>query len=105
MKDKHKFTVYLLSDTENKIKVKLEKKFKSSGDLKCSALIKPAVGNQVFELQNYHNSLCQYQTYGYLSSYTGNEYKDFKKVIEVSPRYILSNTTNYIIKVCQISSC
>jgi hypothetical protein len=49
--------------------------------------------------------LCEYQSYGYLSSYTGNQYKDFKKIIEVSPRYILSNTTNYIIKVCQLESC
>jgi hypothetical protein len=40
-----------------------------------------------------------------LSTYTGNKYKDFRKVIEVAPRYILSNTTNYIVKVCQIESC
>jgi len=53
-----KFQVYLLSDASEKIKVRLEKKMKSVGNIKCSAFIKPAVGNQIFELQNQNNSLC-----------------------------------------------
>lgn len=54
---------------------------RSIGNMKCSAIIKTAVGNQIFELQNHSNSLYEYQTYGYLSGFSGNEYKDFKKVI------------------------
>lgn len=71
----------LLSNSESKIKVRLEKKMRSIGNMKCSAIIKTAVGNQIFELQNHSNSLYEYQTYGYLSGFSGNEYKDFKKVI------------------------
>lgn len=43
-----KYTIYLLQNIDNKFKVRLEKKLKSIGNLKCSALIKPAVGNQIF---------------------------------------------------------
>lgn len=99
-----KFSIYLLADADDKIKVRIKKHYKSQVNIKCSAFIKPAVGTQLFQLQDPKNSLCDFQTYGYLSNYTGNPYKDFKKIIEVGPRYILSNTTNYKVKICQINS-
>ena len=74
---------------------------KSKDNFQCSATLKTAVGNQPFFLENYSGALCEYQTYGYLSQFTGNQYTDFKKIIEVTPQYVLCNATSMQIKVCQ----
>lgn len=104
----YRYNIYLLADGDSKFKVRIKKNYKSNGSMKCSETIKPAVGNQVFHLHNPQGALCEYQTYGYLSSFSGKEhsqYRNFKKVVEIAPLHILSNTTNYKVKVCQIESC
>lgn len=53
-----KFTVYLISDAEAKFKVRLKKNYKSTNTMQASATIKPAVGNQIFKLEDPSNSLC-----------------------------------------------
>lgn len=73
--------------------------------MKCSATIKCAVGNEPFYLESPSGAFCEYQSYGYLSNFTGNQYTDFKKIIEVTPYYVLQNSTNMKIKVCQAQSC
>ena len=37
--------------------------------MRCSEIIKPAVGNQAFSLHDPTGALCEFQTYGYLSPF------------------------------------
>ena len=58
MHNGYKFTIYLLPESDSKFKVRLNKKFKSNNSLQCSAVIKPAVGKQLFKLDNPSGALC-----------------------------------------------
>lgn len=54
----YKFRIYLLPSSENKIKLRLNKKFKSTDTMKCSATIKCAVGNEPFYLESPLGAFC-----------------------------------------------
>ena len=94
-----------MPSSELKFKVRLNRKYKSTEHIKCSAVLKSAVGNELFFLESPQGAFCEYQSYGYLSQFQGNQYTDFKNILEITPQYVLANSTDMQIKVCQNQSC
>lgn len=46
-----------------------------------------------------------FSAYSYLSSIENEHINEFRRVVEITPQYMLSNGTKSLIKICQIESC
>ena len=102
MENGRKVTIYILPDVEARFKVGLEKK--GGSIFKSSTLLKPIVGREVFTLEHPSGSMYDLTMHGYLKQLSFDSRPGFIKVIELTPAFILSNTTSSSIKVCQVNS-
>jgi hypothetical protein len=83
----------------------LNKKYRSTSNYQASSILKPIVGTHIFSLEDPKGSLYEFSIHGSLERFSFYPNSDFKKIIEITPAYVISNATKFHIKICQISSC
>jgi hypothetical protein len=89
--------VYILPEAEFKFKV-------SMGKDSSVHTVRTTIGKTSFILEN-KKSLIPFSVYSYLSPLENELISQFRRVIEITPQYMLSNATKSLIKICQVESC
>lgn len=86
-----------MPEAEFKFKVKISEKSKDHQTLKS------AIGRLDFSLRK-GNAQCDFSAFCYFNTYKNEHLKEFNRVIEITPTYVLSNTTKDVLKICQKDS-